>query len=74
MMNGYTKDEFFRLMRANDILVKDVAEACGRSRQMIHMSFDACSKSNQLFYSLVLDRLIEEKRKKGEKIYKIVEG
>ena len=74
MIKCYTKEEFFKLMRANDILVKDVAEACGRSRQMIHMSFDACSKSNQLFYSLVLDRLIEEKREKGEKVYKVIEG
>lgn len=74
MLKGYTKDEFFKLMKANDIMVKDVAEACGRSRQMIHLSFDNCSKSNQLFYSLVLDRLIEEKRKKGEKVYKVIEG
>lgn len=74
MLKCYTKEEFFKLMRANDILVKDVAEACGRSRQMIHMSFDVCSQSNQLFYSLVLDRLIEEKRKKGEKVYKVIEG
>lgn len=74
MLKGYTKDELFKLMRANDILVKDVAEACGRSRQMIHMSFDTCSETNQLFYSLVLDRLIEEKKKKGEKVYKVIEG
>lgn len=74
MLKGYTKDEFYKLAKVNNITINSIAEACGRKRQSIHGSFAYCSESNQLFYSLVLDRLIDEKKKKGEIVYKIVEG
>lgn len=74
MLKGYTKEEFYKLAKVNSITVNEIAEACNRKRQSIHASFDRCSETNQLFYSLVLDRLIEEKKKKGETVYKIVEG
>ena len=74
MLKGYTKEEFFRTARANDISINEIAEASGRERQAINAAFSKGSSSNQLFYSLVLDRLLEEKKEKGEKIYKIIEG
>ena len=74
MLKGYTKEEFHRLAKVNGITINEIAEACDRTRSSIHMAFNIGSDTNQLFYSLVLDRLIEEKKKKGKKVYKIVEG
>ena len=74
MLKGYTKEQFYKLAKVNNITVNEIAEACNRKRQSIFGSFAYCSETNQLFYSLVLDRLIEEKKKKGEKVHKIVEG
>ncbi len=74
MLKGYTKEEFYKLAKVNGITINEIADACNRKRQSIHATFNYCSETNKLFYSLVLDRLIEEKKKKGEKVYKIVEG
>ena len=74
MLKGYTKEEFYKLAKVNNITVNEIAEACNRKRQSIFAAFQYCSDTNKLFYSLVLDRLIEEKKKKGEIVYKIVEG
>lgn len=74
MLKGYTKDEFYKLAKVNGMTIDEIAEACNRKRQSIHAAFNYGSGTNMLFYSLVLDRLIEEKKRKGEKVYKIVEG
>lgn len=73
MIESYSKDMFYKTCTINDITPQEIADACGRSVQAIYSSFSRKygSDSTRLFYSLVLDRLIDIKKSKGESVYKI---
>lgn len=72
ILKYYDPDMFKALRKANNISGKDLANVCYMTRQTVS-NYDngKVSKPNMILLTYALDSILEEKKKKGEKVYEI---